>query len=105
MCAVANAVRAYSYQLLTSPRGCLRFVICTPRPTLHVFIVLVLIPQGCGGWEHCLDTHASTGSAPLVWFGAWNQTLQPKLDRLLVTSREQQEGWSKDNGKQSAADW
>lgn len=52
-----------------------------------------------------MDTHASTGSAPLVWFGAWNQTLQPKLDRLLVTSREQQEGWSKDNGKQSAADW
>lgn len=65
----------------------------------YVPTFLFSFPQGCGGWEHCLDTHASTGSAPLVWFGAWNQTMQPKLDRLLATSREQQEGWSKDNGK------
>eukprot|EP00903_Cladosiphon_okamuranus_P006918 g6733.t1 len=54
--------------------------------------------EGCGGWEQCLSTHSSIGSEPLVWFGAWTQTLQPKLDRLLVTSRQQQEGWSKDNG-------
>eukprot|EP00752_Nemacystus_decipiens_P006929 g6222.t1 len=53
--------------------------------------------EGCGGWEHCLNTQAFAGSTPLGWFGAWNQTLQPKLDRLLVTSREQ-EGWSKENG-------
>ncbi|CAM9586746.1 unnamed protein product, partial [Ectocarpus fasciculatus] len=54
----------------------------------------------CGGWEHCLETHYSTGSEPLAWFEAWNQTIQPKLDRLLATSGEQQEGWAKENGIQ-----
>lgn len=35
-----------------------------------------------------------------MWFEAWNATVQPKLDRLLATSRDQEEGWSKDNGEQ-----
>ncbi|CAM9622949.1 unnamed protein product [Ectocarpus sp. 4 AP-2014] len=56
--------------------------------------------EGCGGWKHCLETHYSTGSKPLIWFQAWNQTIQPKLDQLLVTSGEQQEGWPKENGIQ-----
>lgn len=54
--------------------------------------------QGCGGWSNCLGTHSDI-QGPLVWFDAWNATVQPKLDRLLATSREQEEGWSKDNGE------
>ncbi|CAM9926993.1 unnamed protein product [Scytosiphon promiscuus] len=53
--------------------------------------------QGCGGWRHCLETQSGT-KAPLLWFETWNATIQPKMDRLLETSRMQQEGWSKENG-------
>lgn len=35
---------------------------------------------------------------PLGWFDAWNATIQPKLDQLLVTSGRQKDGWSKNNG-------
>lgn len=45
-----------------------------------------------------MGTHSDI-KGPLVWFDAWNATVQPKLDRLLATSREQEEGWSKDNGE------
>lgn len=35
---------------------------------------------------------------PIGWWEGWNTTVQPKLDRLLVTSRGQQGGWSEENG-------
>lgn len=53
--------------------------------------------QECGGWKRCLETHLHSDDV-LKWFGAWNATIQPKLDQLLVTSAEQREGWSGDNG-------
>ncbi|CAN0426146.1 unnamed protein product [Pylaiella littoralis] len=51
----------------------------------------------CGGWRNCLETQNGT-EVPLVWFETWNATIQPRLEQLLATSREQQEGWSKEHG-------
>lgn len=45
-----------------------------------------------------METHRDS-EVPLVWFDAWNSTIQPKLDQLLVTSAGQPEGgWSEKNG-------
>lgn len=45
-----------------------------------------------------METHRDS-EVPLGWFEAWNATIQPKLDQLLVTSKGQQQGeWSEANG-------
>lgn len=46
-----------------------------------------------------MEVYPSPNEAPFIWFDGWNKTLQPKLDGLLVRSRQQQEGWSREHGK------